>query len=103
MTIYNKLVRDRIPEILEAKGKKYTVRQVGVGFEKGNYLKKKLVEETDEFLKDPSLEELADVQEVVFAIVENLGFTREDLEVVREAKMVQRGGFDDNWVLEEVL
>jgi len=103
MTIYNKLVRDRIPEILEAKGKKYTVRQVGVGFEKGNYLKKKLVEETDEFLKDPSLEELADVQEVVFAIVENLGFSREDLEVVREAKMVQRGGFDDNWVLEEVL
>ena len=103
MTIHNKLVRDRIPEILEAKGKKYTVRQVGVGFEKGNYLKKKLVEETDEFLKDPSLEELADVQEVVFAIVENLGFTREDLEVVREAKMVQRGGFDDNWVLEEVL
>ena len=103
MTTYNKLVRDRIPEILEAKGKKYTVRQVGVGFEKGNYLRKKLVEETDEFLKEPSIEELADVQEVVLALAENMGFTRDDLEIVREAKVIQRGGFEDNWVLEEVI
>jgi len=101
--IYDKIVRDRIPTILEAKGKKFKVCQIAEGFEKGNYLKKKLIEETDEFLQDPSIEELADVQEVIFALAKNMGFTREDLEIVRESKAVQRGVFDDNWVLQEVI
>ena len=100
---YNKLVRDRIPEILEAKGKKYTVRQIDEGFEKGSYLRKKLIEETDEFLKSPNIEELADVQEVIFAIAENMGHSREHLEAFREEKAAHRGTFKDNWILEEVL
>lgn len=100
---YNKLVRDRIPEILEAKGKKYTVRQIEEGFEKGSYLRKKLVEETDEFLKQPCIEELADVQEVIFALVENMGYQPEHLEVFRKEKAEIRGTFRDNWILEEVL
>ena len=100
---YNKLVRDRIPEILESKGKKYTVRQIEEGFEKGSYLRKKLVEEADEFLKQPCIEELADVQEVVFALAENMGYSRAHLETFREEKAASRGAFKDNWILEEVL
>lgn len=100
---YNKLVRDRIPEILEAEGKKYTVRQIDEGFEKGSYLRKKLVEETDEFLKCPNIEELADVQEVLLALAENMGYNPEHLEIFRKEKAAHRGVFKDNWILEEVI
>ena len=100
---YNKLVRDRIPEILEAKGKKYTVRQIEEGFEKGSYLRKKLVEETDEFLQHPCIEELADVQEVIFALAESMGYQPEHLETFRKEKAASRGAFNNNWILEEVL
>ena len=103
MTTYNKLVRDRIPEILEAKGKKYTVRQIEEGFEKGSYLRKKLVEETDEFLQQPCIKELADVQEVIFALAENMGYQPEHLEIFRKEKAAQHGAFKDNWILEEVI
>ena len=99
---YNKLVRDRIPNILDAKGKSYSVRQCDEG-EKLEYLKRKLIEEVDEFLEEPSVEELADIQEVLLSLSQRLGFTRHDLEQVRETKVAHRGSFDDNWILEEVL
>lgn len=99
---YNKLVRDRIPYILDAKGKEYSVRQC-TECEKLEYLKRKLIEEVDEFLEEPSVEELADIQEVLLSLSSRLGFTRQDLEQVRETKNATRGAFNDNWILEEVL
>ena len=99
---YNKLVRDRIPSILDAKGKSYSVRQCDES-EKLEYLKRKLIEEVDEFLEEPSVEELADIQEVLLSLSQRLGFTRQELEQVRETKAAHRGGFGDNWILEEVL
>lgn len=99
---YDKLVRDKIPSILDAKGKNYTVRQCE-GNEKFEYLKRKLIEEVDEFMEDPSVEELADIQEVLLNLSLQLGFTSKALEQVRETKNIQRGSFNDNWILEEVL
>ena len=100
---YDKLVRDRIPAILEAKGKRFSVRYVDEGYEKRAYLKRKLIEEVDEFLECPSIEELADVQEVVFALLDSMAYTREELEAAREVKKASRGAFEDNCILEEVL
>ena len=99
---YNKLVRDRIPNILDAKGKSYSVRQCDES-EKLEYLKRKLIEEVDEFLEEPSVEELADIPEVLLSLSQRLGFTRQELEQVRETKAAHRGGFGDYWILEEVL
>lgn len=99
---YNKLVRDRIPNILGAEGKSYSARQCDES-EKLEYLKRKLIEEVDEFLEEPSVDELADVQEVLLSLSQCLGFTRHALEQVRETKNAHRGSFNDNWILEEVI
>ncbi len=97
---YDKLVRDKIPGILDAKGKQYTVRQCE-SEEKLEYLKRKLIEEVDEFLQEPSVEELADIQEVLLSLSSQ--FAGKSLEEVRKTKAAQRGSFEDNWILEEVV
>ena len=99
---YDKLVRDKIPDILDAQGKNYSIRQCQDD-EKFEYLKQKLVEEVDEFLCKPSAEELADIQEVVLHLSSQLGLSRRALEAVRKTKVAQRGAFGDNWILEEVV
>ena len=100
---YDKLVRDRIPEIMESKGKKYTIRQIDTGLEKTAYLRKKLLEEAHEFLEKPTIEELADIQEVLLALAHGLGYLPEELELVRRSKHHERGGFADGIILEEVI
>ena len=98
---YNKLVRDRIPEILDEKGKSYTIRNCNHD-ETSSYLHKKLVEEVNEFVEKPSIEELADIQEVVFALIQNMGYSRRELEFIREIKVIENGGFEHKLILEEV-
>ena len=100
---YDKLIRDRIPEIMDTKGKQYTIRQVDTDMEKNAYLKKKLQEEVHEFLEKPCIEELADIKEVLLALADSLGYIPEELEFVRMSKRTERGGFEDGIVLEEVL
>tara|TARA_Y100001938_G_scaffold147032_1_gene227322 strand:- start:3932 stop:4240 length:309 start_codon:yes stop_codon:yes gene_type:complete len=100
---YDKLIRDRIPEIMDSKGKEYAVRQVANAPEKEIYLKKKLLEEVHEFLAEPSVEELADIKEVLLALADSLGYIPEELEFVRMSKRTERGGFEDGIILEEVL
>ena len=63
MKKYNKLVRDLIPEVIEADGKKCET-EIVYGEEKTKFLEDKLKEEVDEYLEDKNLEELADVMEV---------------------------------------
>lgn len=99
--IYNKLVRDKIPEIIQASGKKPVTRFL----KETKYLEeliKKLKEETSEFKAEPSLEELADIQEVVLALTEALGSSKEELEKVRAEKASSRGAFKDKIFLEYV-
>jgi predicted house-cleaning noncanonical NTP pyrophosphatase (MazG superfamily) len=64
---YNKLVRDKIPEIIKRKGKKPIIH-VANKKEYWQALKQKLKEEVEEFLKTPNKEELADILEIIYAI-----------------------------------
>lgn len=101
MKTYNKLVRDKIPQVIEAAGKKFDVRKAKKE-EHYKLLETKLQEEVNEFLEDKNLEELADVMEVLFGLAENLGYSEEDLMKKRLQKKEERGGFKDGIVLERV-
>lgn len=88
-----KLVRDKIPEIIIADGKKPITRIL----DKEEYLQeldKKLNEEVAEYQADKSIEEMADVMEVLFAISEARGYSVEELMKVRNSKREKRGGFE---------
>lgn len=99
--IYNKLVRDRIPQVIEATGAKCDIR-IADKEEHYQLLETKLQEEVGEFLEDKNLEELADIMEVLFGLAENLGYSEEDLMRKREEKRGERGGFKEGIVLEKV-
>lgn len=100
MKIFDKLVRDRIPEIIENSGNNCEVEVVSdeVALE---YLYKKLQEEVDELVEDKNLEEIADVVEVLFAIGGKYGYSEEDILKRRTEKKVKSGGFEDNIVLKK--
>ena len=94
-----KLVRDRIPEIIKADGKKPIIEILS----SEDYLKeldRKLSEEVAEYQADKSIEEMADVLEVLFAICEARGYSVEELLQMREDKREKRGGFKNRvyWV-----
>lgn len=101
MKIYNKLVRDKIPQIIEATGKISDIR-IAEKEELLGLLEAKLMEEVTEFKQDKNLEELADVMEVLFGLAKNLGFSEEDLMRKREEKRQERGGFEEGIVLLKV-
>ena len=99
--VYNKLVRDRIPEIIQSTGKSCTTEVLP----SGDYLRMidaKLDEELAEYHKDQNIEELADLLEVIHAAAIARGYTLEDLERVRAEKAMKRGGFEKRILLKEV-
>jgi len=96
-----KLVRDRIPEVIEENGEKAKIREVE-GLELDRFLREKVVEEAEEFAEDGERKELADLLEVIDAYIENEGLSRELLEELREEKNRERGGFENGFVLEGV-
>ena len=102
MKIYNKLVRDRIPDIIEKSGGTCEIEIVN-GKEKQELLENKLLEEVNEYMEDKNLEELADVMEVLFALANELGYSEEDLLNKRNEKLQERGGFKDGIVLLKVF
>ena len=100
--VYNKLVRDKIPEIIEKEGKTCTCSVLS----DENYLKmldEKLNEELAEYQEDKSMEELADLLEVIKAVALARGSSFEKVEEIRRAKAEKRGGFDKRIYLEEVI
>ena len=101
MKVYNKLVRDKIPEIINADGKQCEIEIVS-GKEKQELLEKKLLEEVNEYVQDKNLEELADVMEVLFGLANELGYSEEDLLNKRNKKLKARGGFKEGIVLKSV-
>lgn len=101
MKTYNKLVRDKIPNIIEATGKKYDIH-IASKDEHIELLQKKLQEEVNEYLEDNNLEELADIMEVVFGLANMHGCSIEELMKKREEKFEERGGFKEGVVLERV-
>ena len=96
MTHYEKLVRDRNPEILDAKGVSYEKR-IADDTEYRTELIKKLVEEAAEFSEAGSIEELADVLEVIAALRVLPEYA--DVEVVRVKKVAERGSFSERIIL----
>lgn len=98
---HNKLVRDKIPEIIEADGKRCLIETLG-DFEFQIALDAKLDEELAEYHKDRSIEELADMLEVIYAASLAMGYTQEDLERIRKEKAEKRGSFEKKIFLRRV-
>ncbi|HUD20752.1 MAG TPA: nucleoside triphosphate pyrophosphohydrolase [Candidatus Saccharimonadales bacterium] len=98
---YDKLVRDNIPEIIEEKGE--TAKwHLASKEERLARLIAKAHEETDELETKPSIDELADLYEVVLALADELGIDYNDLEHHRSLKAADRGSFSKGIVLDEV-
>ena len=100
--IYDKLVRDKIPEIIEKSGKQCEIEVLS----DEKYLEmidKKLDEELAEYHKDKNIEELADLLEVIYAAMKARGYSIEELEKVRAEKAEKCGGFDKKILLKKVI
>lgn len=98
---YNKLIRDKIPQVIAAQGKSCETEVLT----QEAYLEKldeKLFEELKEYEESKSLEELADLLEVMEAVVLARGYTWEQLLAVRDEKRQARGGFQDRLLLKSV-
>ena len=95
-----KLVRDRIPEIIRQQGKVPKTR-IADKKEYWSFLKEKLVEEVNEFLKDETTEELADILEVIYSICKFKNWDLEEIEKIRIKKRKERGGFEKGVILIE--
>ena len=98
---YNKLVRDKIPQIIEASGKTCET-EVLSGERYLEMLDKKLNEELAEYQQEKSLEELADLLEVLYAVAVARGYSLKELEQVRAEKKDKRGGFAEKIFLIKV-
>jgi len=101
MKIYNKLVRDKIPEIIIGDGLKANTRVLD-GKEYLTELIKKLQEEAKELADNPSIEELADIKEITIAIREALNIHAGELEDMRRKKAATNGRFKKKIFLESV-
>lgn len=101
MKVYNKLVRDKIPGIIEADGETCKTHILSDD-EYLTALEAKLNEEVVEYQIDKNLEEMADVLEVLRAICVARGYSLEELEALRAKKADERGGFAEKIFLEFV-
>lgn len=99
--LYHKLVRDRIPEMIEKTGKHCTTRILSDA-EYLTFLDEKLNEELAEYQQSKALEELADLLEVMHSVVKARGYSWEELEQLRLQKRACRGGFEKQILLQSV-
>jgi predicted house-cleaning noncanonical NTP pyrophosphatase (MazG superfamily) len=104
MKRYGKLVRDRIPEIIERAGKSATWRELSTD-EFRLALRAKVLEEAKELVDaadDALLSELADLSEVIETILFAYNLSRGELEMIRQRKNAERGAFTRRLFLESV-
>ncbi len=100
--IYNKLVRDKIPENINSmEGRKCNYKILN-NYEYLKELDNKLFEEAHEFVEEHSIEELADLMEVIFAIMKDKNISIEEVENARKIKNSKRGSFNDKIYLIDV-
>lgn len=100
--VYNKLVRDKIPEIIESGGKTCEI-EILLDDEYLKMVDAKLDEELAEYHKDQNLEELADLLEVIYAAAVARGYSIEELEALRAKKADKRGSFKKKILLKKVI
>lgn len=99
MKIYNKLVRDNIPEIMINNGAEPIIRILS-DEEYLEELNKKLLEEVNEYLESGDILELADIEEVMLAILKTKNVTINEFTNKRLEKVNKRGAFDKKIFLE---
>ncbi len=95
LTSNGKLIRDKVPQLIRARGGEPIVRTANAA-EYRELLRAKLTEEVGEVLAADDAdapEELADVLEVVLALAADLGLNASQLEELRMAKAAKRGDF----------
>ena len=97
---YNKLVRDKIPEYIKSKGE-MPITHIANDKEYWEKLKEKLREEIREFSESETIEEIADIQEVIDAMRRYKNFSKKKLEAVKKKKAKERGAFKKKIILEE--
>jgi predicted house-cleaning noncanonical NTP pyrophosphatase (MazG superfamily) len=102
MAFSRKLVRDLIPSIIEQSGRKPIYYKANPD-EYFKYLKAKLLEETKEFIESESIEELADLNEVLKAITNFMNIKKEVVLKIQEKKRKQKGGFNKKIILEKII
>lgn len=101
MQEYKKLVRDKIPQIIKSNGEEPITRIL----DDEEYLKElniKLTEEVKEYLEDANVEELADIVEVIYGILDVKNITLEEFENIRKSKVEKRGAFKERIFLDYV-
>jgi len=98
MTEYNKAIRDNIPDIIKKSGNECSVKTLSDD-EFLKELEKKLREEIEEYLDNSSVEELADIVEVIERISQLKGVSFDELERIRQKKGDERGRFKNNLFL----
>ena len=101
MIEYDILIRDKIPEIIEQSGKNCII-EVMDNYTYIEYLDQKLNEELAEYQQDKSIEELADLLEVMYAVVVARGYSVAELERIRLEKSEKRGAFEKRLLLKSV-
>lgn len=100
--VYNKLVRDNIPDLIRENGETPVIRTLDDG-EYAACLAEKLREEVEEFLADSNLDELSDILEVLEALAGLHGWTDGEIQKARRDKAERRGAFRKRVFLEKVL
>ena len=102
MQVYNKLVRDKIPSIIEKNEGVVPKTRI---LETTEYLKElniKLKEELNEYLESGDVEELTDLEEVLRAVLDAKNVSYEEFEKIRNKKAEKRGAFKKRIFLESV-
>ena len=97
---HNKLVRDKIPEIIK-NNREIPITHIASEDEYWQKLKEKLQEEVNEFTKEGNDEEIADILEVIYAICDYKKIDKKELELLRKKKVEERGGFKNKIILDE--
>ena len=96
-----KLVRDNIPAIITADGKK-PITRIASAEEYTSLLQEKLVEEVTEFIESEEVEELADILEVIESICIQEGISFDDVRKIQKEKATSRGSFSEKIILEDI-
>jgi predicted house-cleaning noncanonical NTP pyrophosphatase (MazG superfamily) len=98
---YNKLVRDNIPEIIQNNNSQCSTRVLNDS-EYYEELKKKLIEETNEFCESDEVSELGDILEVFNSIIKCKNLSFSEIDKIRENKKKKNGAFEKKLLLEWV-
>jgi len=100
---YNKLIRDRIPIIIQEQGKKPIIQEIISDKEFEEYLGKKLIEESKEYFDSKQIEELVDIMELIYSLLSLRGINPSKFEKMRVDKKAERGGFEKRLLLLKVI